>query len=67
LVEIVLLNKYGYANQKEREVFESRLAELTNPDGLPSQQLNVIDQYLSRKNGEALVKDAVNLVLPYFS
>ena len=67
LVEIVLLNKYGYANQKEREVFEQRLAELTNPDGLPSQQLNVIDQYLSRKNGEALVKDAVNLVLPYFS
>lgn len=36
LVEIVLLNKYGYANPKEREVFEKRLAELTNPSGLPS-------------------------------
>jgi hypothetical protein len=67
LVEIVLLNKYGYNNPKEREVFEKRLAELTNPEGLPSQQLNVIDHYLSRKNGEALVKDAINLVLPYFS
>jgi hypothetical protein len=66
LVEIVLLNKYGYANPKEREVFEKRFAELTNPDGLPSQQLNVIDHYLSRKNGEAIIKDAINLVLPYF-
>ena len=36
LVEIVLLNKYGYANPKEREVFEKRLAELTNPSSLPS-------------------------------
>lgn len=36
LVEIVLVNKYGYANPKEREVFEKRLAELTNPSGLPS-------------------------------
>lgn len=36
LVEIVLLNKYGYANPKEREVFEKRLAVLTNPSGLPS-------------------------------
>ena len=36
LVEIVLINKYGYANPKEREVFEKRLAELTNPSGLPS-------------------------------
>ena len=36
LVEIVLLNKYGYVNPKEREVFEKRLAELTNPSGLPS-------------------------------
>ena len=36
LVEIVLLNKYGYANPKERELFEKRLAELTNPSGLPS-------------------------------
>jgi len=29
--------------------------------------LNVIDHYLSRKNGDNLVKDAINLVLPYFS
>ena len=36
LVEIVLVNKYGYANPKEREVFDKRLAELTNPSGLPS-------------------------------
>ena len=36
LVEIVLVNKYGYANPKEREVLEKRLAELTNPSGLPS-------------------------------
>ena len=36
LVEIVLINKYGYANPKERELFEKRLAELTNPSGLPS-------------------------------
>ena len=36
LVEIVLVSKYGYANPKEREVFEKRLAELTNPSGLPS-------------------------------
>ena len=67
LVEIILLNKYGYANPKERALFEQRLADLTNPSGLPNQQLNVIDHYLSRKNGEVLVKDAINLALPFFS
>ena len=37
LVEIILLNKYGYANPKERALFEQRLADLTNPSGLPNQ------------------------------
>ena len=48
LVEIVLLNKYGYSNPTERVLFEQKLAELTNPQGLSNQQLNVIDHYLSR-------------------
>ena len=48
LVEIVLLNKYGYSNPTECVLFEQKLAELTNPQGLPNQQLNVIDHYLSR-------------------
>jgi len=27
----------------------------------------VIDHYLSRKNGDVIVKDAIDLALPYFS
>jgi hypothetical protein len=67
LVEIVLLDKYGYAGPNERKIFENRLAALSNPTSNSEQQLNYIDHFLSLKNGESLVKDAVNLVLPFFN
>ena len=67
LVEIVLLDKYGYAGPNERKNFESRLAALSNPIFSSEQQLNYIDNFLSQKNGESLIRDAVNLALPFFN
>jgi hypothetical protein len=67
LVEIVLLDKYGYAGPNERKNFENRLAALSNPIFSSEQQLNYIDNFLSQKNGESLIRDAVNLALPFFN
>lgn len=47
---------------------QKRLAHLTNPTGRNvGLSLNLIDQYLHRKNGEALVADAFDMVGPFFS
>jgi len=67
LVEIILLDKYGYAGPNERKLFENRLAALSNPTFNSEQQLNYIDSFLSLKNGESLIRDAVGLALPYFN
>jgi hypothetical protein len=42
------------------------LAQLTNPEGLKDSQLNLIDKYLSQANGQALVKEALEIVKPFF-
>jgi len=69
LVEIVLLDKYS--DELDPTIIthmQKRLAHLTNPTGKNvGLSLNLIDQYLHRKNGEALVADAFDMVGPFFS
>lgn len=68
LVEIVLLDKHGQVveNADDRKQMEKILAQLTDPIQKQAGRLNLIDTYLRRKNGEALVKDAFKMVAPFF-
>lgn len=67
LVEIVLLDKDGPVCQYNQEEMQRRLAELTNPQKSIQRSLNLIDEHLAKKNGEALVKDAFELVTQFFA
>ena len=67
LVEIALLNKFGFVGDKARARLEERLASISKPTGFGEQsQLNMIDRYLSMQNGEALVREAFETVKPFF-
>jgi len=39
---------------------------LTNPKNVEHQQLNLIDSYLNKSNGEAVIKEAIDVVRPFF-
>ena len=68
LIEVALLGKHGHVRPSSMVHLERRLAELLNPAGVDSKstQLNVIDQWLSMKNGEAVIGEAFNIIKPVF-
>lgn len=68
LLEIALLNSYGVVSHQQQGALEARLAAIMNPANLDqsASQLNVIDNYLSLKNGEQVIKEALDVVKPVF-
>ena len=68
LIEVALIDKHGHANANNVKLLEQRLAEVLNPKGISSNQtqLNVIDQYLSMRNGAEVIAEALNVVKPVF-
>jgi hypothetical protein len=63
-----LIDKHGQQGNDTIDLYRTRLAEVVNPKGIDSNstQLNVIDQWLSLKNGEAVIADALDIIKPVF-
>ena len=68
LLEVALIDKHGHASAESAKLMDQRLAEVLSPKGLSNNQtqLNVIDQYLSMRNGEAVIAEALNVIKPVF-
>lgn len=49
----------------EKKEMAQVLSQLTDPDYKEQGQLNLIDQFLRKKNGEALIRDVFRLIAPF--
>ena len=69
LVEVVLIKSNNNDLNISKELLEKRLAETMNPKNIgkdKSAQLRIIDNFLSEKENKANLREAINLVKPFF-
>jgi len=68
IAQLVLLDKrqhhLRYSDQ-DRQELQVLLSQLTDPVQQGTASLNLIDQHLRRKNGEALMRDVLQICAPF--
>lgn len=68
MAQLVLLDRHSDFktwSESEQQEMARVLGQLTDPDYKEQGQLNMIDQFLRRKNGEELIRDVFRLVSPF--
>lgn len=69
MVELVLLDRQFSEldpTKDQKQQWSQRLTELTKSEGSSQSHLKIIDPYLGQASGEALLKDAFDIVAPFF-